>query len=276
MEDRRETQERTDGWSRVGGAIGRFLAVALRILFVIALGILLAVGVYFGVPWAYNRVVEPIQDGLMRLDRLEIRLEQTTARWEERTAALEEQVDGLASQVDSQADQIASLETAVAQSFEARAELEVELQAHQQTLEELSASVTRMAEEKADVARLGDLEEAIGNEIAGLEDQVASAEQVVEQVDTLRYGLMLLQTRGELAKAYLDLSEGNAGEADAALALAQTHLAEAAELAPEVDQELLAAVADDLTLASGRLRDQPVLAAGTLRGAWAELGALVP
>jgi len=276
MEERRETRERSDGWSRIGRAIGRFLAVALRILFVIVLGILLAVGFYFGVPWAYNRVVEPIQDGLIRLDRLEIHLEQTATRWEERAAALEEEVHDLESQFDSQADQVAGLETAVAQSVEARRELEVELQAHQQTVAELSASLATLAEDKADLARLQALEDTLRDDWAEVEAQASSAEQVAEQVGALRYGLALLQTRGELVKAYLDLSDGNAGDAETALVLAQDHLAEAAELAPEVDQELLAAVTADLTLVAGRLRDQPVLAAGALRGAWAELGALVP
>jgi chromosome segregation ATPase len=228
------------------------------------------------VPWAYGRVIEPVQDGLVRIAKLEIRLDESNARWEERVSTLEEQLDGLESDVDSQADRVAVLEDTVGQVNEAQAGLEAGLAAHRQVLDDLSASLAALVEDKADAAQLEDLEGEVRDEITELQDQVSSAERVVEQVDALGYGLALLETRGELVKAYLDLTEGNAGDAETTLALALTHLAQATELAPEGDQEVLAAVEADLARTGDRLRDEPVLAAQALRSAWAELGALVP
>jgi hypothetical protein len=76
-------------------------------------------------------------------------------------------------------------------------------------------------------------------------------------------------------KTRLYLTEDNLGDAEATLELAAAHLARAAALAPEQEQDALGAIQAELTAAAGRLREQPVIAGQDLESAWFELGTLI-
>lgn len=65
------------------------------------------------------------------------------------------------------------------------------------------------------------------------------------------------------------------GDAETTLGLALTHLDQAAAFSPESEREAITTIQAHLTQAASRLREQPILAAQDLEGAWYGLDALI-
>jgi uncharacterized coiled-coil protein SlyX len=263
MSNTSETPHTPDVWTRLWRTIGHLLGMLLRVLFVTVVAVLLAAGIYYGAPWVYRQVIYPIQSSVAQLTILQRQVDESSTQWAERFSAQQQRITDLESQVAAQGERIASLEAGLSRADQA-------LTDQQTALDALSASVEAIAGDYAGQEEVADIRDAVTT----LREEVTFAEQTAEQIDALAYRIVLLQAWQEVLKTHLYLSEGNVGTAETALALATTHLGQAAAQSPESEQEKLAAVQEILARATSRLREQPVLAAQDLESAWYELGAL--
>ena len=259
-----DTQNPSDLWGRLGRTIGRLLSVLLRVLFVVVVAVLLAATVYFGAPWVYRQVIQPVQSSIVQISLLQRQVDESNTQWAESFGEQQQRIADLESQLASQGERIASLEASLSRADET-------LAAQQTALDELSSTVEAISNDYASLEKV----ETLRDEFATLQEDVTLSEQVAVQIDTLERRIVLMQTGQEVLKAYLYLSAGNAGSAETTLELALTHLDQAAALSPESERETIAAIQTRLTQAASRLREQPILAAQDLESAWYELDALI-
>ena len=259
-----ETQNTTDVWGRLWKTIGHLLGVLLRVLFVIVVAVLLAAAVYFGAPWVYRQLVYPVQSNVTRLALLQHQVDETNAQWTENFSAQQQRITDLESQLAVQGERIASLETNQSRMDETLVE-------QQTALDELSSTVDAIFNDYASLEEV----ETLHDEFTALQESVTLADQVAGQLDTLEYRIILMQAWQEIFKTHLYLTESNVGDAETTLALAMTHLDQAAALGPEDEQEAITTIQAHLTRAASHLREQPILAAQDLESAWYELGALI-
>ncbi len=225
--------------------VGKVLQFLFRFVVVLALGVGIGAGLYYGVPWVYRNVIQPVQHNAFRLDTLEAQtsrmqmdFQESLRLYDNRLTALEAQVAqlqaDLAEQSESyrtldadlrdvqattaaQSQQIEQLEQAVQEQADA-------LQAQAQTLTELSGSL-RQTQEAAD-ATASALEKRVG----AVELQTAD---VPAWLNDLAGQLALQQTGQALLKARVLLLEDNPRAAKASLAEAEDFLARAVTLLPE-------------------------------------------
>lgn len=259
-----ETQNTTDVWSRLWQTIGHLLGTLLRVLFVFVVAVLLAAGVYFGAPWVYRQLIHPVQSSVTQLALLQRQVDQSNAQWTESFSAQQQRITNLESQLAGQGERVASLEASLSWMDGTLAE-------QQAALDALSSTVEAISNDYASVAEV----ETLRDDFAALEEDVTFSEQVTDQLDTLDHRIVLMQTWQEVLKTRLYLTEGNVGDAETTLALAITHLGQAAQLRPESEGEAITSVQTHLTRAASRLREQPVIVAQDLESAWYELGALI-
>ena len=259
-----EAPNTPDIWSRLWKTFGHLLGVLLRVLFVIVVAALLAAGVYFGAPWVYRQVIQPVQSSMAQVALLQRQVDRTNAQWAESLSAQQQRITDLESQLASQGERLGSLEAGLSRMDEA-------LTGQQTTLDELSSAVGAISDDYASVAEV----EALGDRVTALQAAVTSSEQVAGQLDELAYRLVLVQIWQEVLKTRLYLTEGNLGDAGTTLGLATAHLGQAAGLGPQSDREAITTIQEQLTRAASRLRQQPIIAAQDLESAWYELGALI-
>ncbi len=202
--------------SRILRGIAAFFAFLLRLIFVIVLAILLGIGIYYGVPWAYRALVQPIQDNAARITALEQRVEQEQVRLREENRLLQERV--------------AALEAAIT---ELREETALHAQAQQEAEERIQDVEDRSARIGSALETLQqDLQEMRGSLESMVADMDRWSESSQGQLDELEGRLALLQTAQDLLKARLFLLEDNLTGARDVIRLAASHLDRAIILMP--------------------------------------------
>lgn len=210
------------GGSSFGRTVGAFFRFLLRLLFVIVMGVLLGLGLFYGVPWLYRQLVLPIQEQSARITALEERWTQAqdqaqseNRRWQDRLTALEQQVAQLKEERIRQTEAQARLEQQVADQEKRLVQLEKEL--------------------ATQTAALTTLRESWQQEQAGWQTmQISTA----AQLEGLMGRLILLQVAQDLLKVRLLLLEENPGQARLMLALAGAHLEQASLSWPEQAEAL--------------------------------------
>ena len=263
-----EAQDTPDAWARLWRTIGHLLGMVLRVLFVIILAVLVAGGVYFGAPWVYRQLIQPVQSSVTQLALLQRQMDESDAQWAESLAEQQQRIADLETQLADQGERITSLDANLGRLVEAVTE-------QQATLDEMSADVGAISTDYAGLAEV----ETLRDEFADLQESVTIAGRVAAQIDVLEYRIVLAQIWQEVLKTQLYLTEGNLGDAETTLALATAHFSQASALNPESEseeaREAFASIQTHLTQAATRLREQPIIAAQDLESAWYELGALI-
>jgi chromosome segregation ATPase len=287
--------EQTDSSGRSFlGAIGGTLRFLIRLVFVLMIGALIGLGIYYGVPWAYRSLVWPVQDNRARVAILEQRMELEQQHTQEQDRALRDRLFELETEVDRMETTIAELreQTAVQaqdqQTLETQnrgleeqiAQLKSELEVQQQEMEAVAEEIqSGLDEATADLNnQIGGLQERLGGVMANLAQQVeenrGELEDAYAQLGDLEGRLALLQTAQDLVKVRLLLMEENTGAARETLALAIAHLDQASALLPELAETLeelrgqMAAV--DQLIAQRSFRARP-----DLEALWADVMDLV-
>jgi len=245
-------------WSRLGRAI----AVLLRLIFVVVLAILIGVGIYYGVPWVYWRLVIPVQDSAARIEMLQRDLENTRADWNTELTEQGQQISALESDLATQKERIAALEADIERMDEL-------LTAQGETLGELQTTLDGTEET---TSQLGDEVEVLYGELDTLRDEIADPNRVAA---TFERRLILLQAWGEILKARLHLLEDNPGNARQALALARANLERVIALSPEPDVEALIAIRERLDAADTAIEERPFVAMNELEIIWRDLDTFI-
>jgi chromosome segregation ATPase len=247
------------------GTFLRFFRFLVRFLFVIVVGVLLAVALYYGAPWLYRNLVQPIQENSVRLTSLEKQVDREHERLREENKALEERV--------------AALESELAQLQE---DVSVEIQDRETLEEEHRELKSRVAQAEDDLMAQQQAIEATRDEMnqafSSLEGDVLSLEErlgdVQMETDSLAGRLVLLQAAQDLLKVRFFLFEENEQAAREAVALTVTHLDQAIGHLPaqaETLEGLRERVADlDELIARRSFRVRP-----DLEALWADIMELV-
>jgi chromosome segregation ATPase len=257
-----EETQRPGCWNRLGQAIVRFLAVLLRLIFVVIVAALIGVGIYYGVPWLYWRLVIPVQESAARIEILQRDLESTRTDWNTDLTEQGQRVSALESDLAAQRERIAALEADMGRMDEV-------LIAQGETLSELRTALDS-AEETT--GQLGDDVETLYGELDTLRVEVADPNRVAA---TFERRLILLQVWGQVLKARLHLLEDNAGNARQALVMARANLERVIVLSPEPEAEALIAIRERLDAADTAIEERPFVVINELEIIWRDLDAFI-
>ena len=242
--------------------LGRAIAVLLRLIFVVVLAILIGVGIYYGVPWVYWRLVIPVQESAARIEMLQRDLENTRADWNTDLAEQGQRISALESDLAAQKERIAALEGNMGRMDEL-------LTAQGETLSELRIALDSTEEATGQLE--GDVE-ALYGELDSLRVEMADPNRVAA---TFERRLILLQAWGQILKARLHLLEDNPGNARQALALARANLERVIVLSPEPEAEALIAIRERLDAADTAIEERPFVALNELEIIWRDLDAFI-
>ena len=245
-------------WSRLGRAI----AVLLRLTFVVVLAVLIGVGIYYGVPWVYWRLVIPVQDSAARIEMLQQDLENTRVDWNSDLTEQGQRIFTLESDLAAQRERLAALEGDLGRMDEL-------LTAQGETLSELQ---TALDSAEDTTGRLGDDVEALYGELDTLRAEMADPNRAIAAFERR---LILLQAWGEILKARLHLLENNAGNARQALALARANLEQVIALSPEPEAEALSVIQERLDAADMTIEERPFVALNELEIVWRDLDTFI-
>ncbi len=207
----------TSSGSAFGRAVGAFFRFLVRLLFVIVVGVLIGLGLFYGVPWLYRQLVLPVQEQGTRITALEEQWNQAqdqsrteNKRLQDRLTALEEQVTQLKEEHASQ--------------VQAQADLKQRLEGQETRLAQLEKDLA------AQTATLTTLRDTLRQETASWQ---TGRESAAAQLNALEGRLALLQAAHDLLKVRLLLLEENPGAARLAVALAVAHLDQASTWLPD-------------------------------------------
>lgn len=238
--------------TRRSNGIGRVLGVLLRIVFVIVIGVILALGIYLGVPKIYRDWFLPIRENSARIAALE-----------EGLKAIQENQDR---RLDQFGDRMAALEGKLASQVELLSELEANLgmlveegATQDEQIADLAALEGQIEDLEADLQETGQDLESLHEE---MEDIGVPSEQLSRQLQLIR--VMELVNRGRLW-----LVQGNFGLAAQQIETAVESLQVLVERAEAEDlRSDLMAINEHLLSAQERLRVSPVVADNELEIAW--------
>ncbi len=198
------------------GVVAGFFRFLFTLIFVIAILVGIAAALYYGVPWVYQNVIDPIQNNSARI------------------AALEQQMETMQ---EARQDDLHSLQEALDQTEADLTDLQEKLAAQ---VEQLEALETRVQRSEKRITQLEGTTSSSEAELALLEEQIKQmSEQLgmqtsnLQEMETfLQARLLLLQSTQDLLHARLLLLEDNPRGARDALTAAREHLQGAAELIP--------------------------------------------
>ena len=242
--------------------LGRAIAVLLRLVFVVVIAVFIGVGIYYGVPWVYWRLVVPIQDTAARVEMLQRDLENTRANWNTELAEQGQRISGLESDLAAHRESIAAMKADMGRVDEL-------LTAQGEPLSELQ---TALDDAEEATGQLGGDVEALYGELDTLRVEMADPNRVAAAFERR---LILLQAWGEILKARLHLLEDNPGNARQALALARANLERVIVLSPEPEAETLVAIRERLDAADTAIEERPFVAMNELEIIWRDLDAFI-
>ena len=230
--------------SAFGRAVGGFFRFLVRFLFVLVVGALIGLGLFYAVPGVFRALVQPVQRNTARLAALEQRVTKELIPLREGSAVQAQDIAGTAEQIQELGGRVAQAE------------------------QDLVAQHTDLAaqQEAAEATR-----SELGSAVDDLEEQ---AGQTAAKAEELEGRLALLQTAQDLLKVRLMLVEENPRGARDTLLLATAHLEQAIPLMPEQAETLSALqgrmVGLEALIAEGSFRVGP-----ELESLWADVMDLV-
>ena len=228
------TTPRRSGWQVAGETLGKIFKFLLRLTFVLIIGAGLGLALYWGIPWGYRTLVQPVQDNRARITVLEQRLEQTQLREQEQVEALQSRITSLEVQLTELAELAASREELVAYGEESAAALA--------RIADTEAQLDELTQALADLETLLAAQDVTLRELETLNVELsaglAETRDTRQLVGTLSGRMMLLQTAQDLLKVRLLLLEDNPRLAREMLPVAVAHLEQARAALPEEAETL--------------------------------------
>ena len=192
-----------------------FIRFVVRFLLVLILAIGIGVGIYYlavtGIPWLYQRYVQPVEDNTLRLDDFEARQDQ--------------EIELLTSRLDSMQQRLSDLEIQSDAYKEKIRELELQLTAAKEVQESQAESIARLdplptilEEAQNDLEALQSVLDELAATIENLEQQITSLSEVEQEPPSglveLKNEIQLLRGMEFLTRARLFLSQGNLESAE--------------------------------------------------------------
>ncbi len=249
-----------------------FIGFLMRLLLVLILAVGLGAGIYYatvtGVPWLYQRYVQPVEDNTLRLDDLEARQVQELELLSTRIEALQERLTDLEIQDDSDQETIRRLETQLATVESVQATQAAALA----TLEPLPTALTQT---QSGLEALQTALDDLTTTVDAYDQQIQSLGEGDQEESlllvSLHEELQLLRSMEFLTRARFFLSQGNLGEAEANIQAGLEVLTTLGAEVPDHQKSALERITAHLGEALRVLPDSPVGAADQLEGAWSLL-----
>jgi chromosome segregation ATPase len=257
----------------------RLLRFLVRLTFVLVVGVLIGVGLFYGVPWVYRRLLWPIQENSARVAILQEQVAKNSDTIFGNHRALQDRIVDLETQAAEMGERAAVeaqdqdiLEDEAAQLARRIASLEDDLEAQQQAVDQVRENLNQA--ELGLEREIEDVQGQIEGTRRDLRDQIERSEEDLnalgDRLGETTAQLSLLQTAQDLLKVRLLLVEENFGTARDTLDLALAHLDHAAEMTPSRADELEALRARFLALddmiVQRSFRTRP-----TLEALWADV-----
>ena len=261
------------------GAVGRVLRFLIRLVFVLIVGALIGLGLFYGVPYAYRRLMWPVQENSARVAILEEQVAKNSdsifnnrLALEDRISDLEEEVAELRDEGAARAQNQEALEREIEQLAGRVSDLEDDLRAQQKELEEADLAFSETA------SHLTEEIDMVGEQLAEarqeLSQKTEASQEGVEalggKLDEAAVRLLFLQTAQDLLKVRLLLVEDNPGTARETLALAVEHLEQAGGLVPE-QEERVEDLRDRMLAVDDLIANRSFRARPSLEALWADL-----
>ncbi len=237
-----------------GSALGRFFRGLLRLIFVLIVGALVGLGLYYGVPWIYQTLVRPVQQHEAAIAALEQQVDQEHERLQEENQALQERV--------------ADLETELTELRETTAVQTQDLSAAEEQAGTLESRLVQIEE------KLDEQQETLRALQTGLGEQTAAAAGQYEYLEAWAYRvnrqIVFTQMAQDLLKVRLMLLEENPRAAQDALALAVEHLDRVTADSGEFGQEL-AGFRERMVALDPLIADRSFRVTSDLEALWADV-----
>jgi len=258
------------------------LKVLFRLIIVILFGVLIGAGLYYGVPWVYRNLIQPVQNNTAEiqslqseLDRVQTQLQEQASDQKDRADALDDRVERLQGTTEAHAQ---ALDTAEAQL----STLEPGLESVSQTLNDQGVTISELSEEQAAVLeRLDDQEEELAQQEVALDaletdltTQLAQLnvayQDVLSTTEPLMQRLAWLQIAQDLLKVRIMLLENNPGVAVDTINIALEHLNAAVALEPDI-APTATDLRDRMTTLSTLIEERSFRVTPTLEALWVDV-----
>ncbi len=220
------TTTQPDVWSRLARTFGHLFGFILRLLFVLLLAVGLGAGIYYGLPWVYRTLVEPVQSNRTQIASVSRDLENFRTRigaaqvvQDERLTTLETNDDARREQAAAADSALAGLQAALQEETAARAALETQLAAQQTASRQLAGDVAAIESSLAEF-------DVVRAELAALNQQLALARlqnrllraRVLVLAENLGEARTLLETAAESMLAFVEANSALPGDTRTVLA----------------------------------------------------------
>ncbi|MBC8504384.1 MAG: hypothetical protein ISR58_11310 [Anaerolineales bacterium] len=246
-----------------------FIRFVVRFLFVLILAIGIGAGIYYlavtGIPWLYQRYVQPVEENTLRLDDLEAHQDQELDLLTTRLESMQQRLTDLEIQSDVYKETISSLESKLAAFVEIQ-------EAQSEALVTLEPVPSVIVETQSDLVVLQGALGILATTIESLNQQITSLSEE-EQAEPpglvdLKNEMQLFRGMEFLTRARLFLSLGNLEEAESNNQDVLELLTILVTEVPDYQRPALEQINVFLLEALLALPDSPVRAADQLEGAW--------
>lgn len=267
-------------------AFGKLAKFTLRLIFVVVIGVLLGVGIYwaasFGIAAINQQIFQPIQTHTRQLGDLESRyaqdysrLNEQTQALQEQTQALQEQIDALERQDDATREAVDALQSRLTTSEALLGEVQTALDTAQESLSTLEDQQATFGPDLAKLqtalkkleTTVGDLTEATALIISDVEALSVTVKDESPLV-AVRTDVQLLKAMELLTRARVQLAQDNVGIATTEVQEARNVLLALSATIPTYQQSALTAIVQRLDLGLANLPTAPRLAADDFEIAW--------
>jgi septal ring factor EnvC (AmiA/AmiB activator) len=226
---------------------------------------LIGLALYFGIPAAYSRFIQPVQENTIRLEGMQTSQAQTDRQYNQDIASAQSRLETLEAQNSADSKTMATMQARL-NSVESRTgDAEDLIKASTDRLDTLDGSIRDISAQMSVIT--GTLSED-RTTIQGLADKVQAGDPAVK---SLYQELQVLKGMELITRSRLFLGQNNLGLARQDIQAALDILNRLQTQVPVYQVEAVSAVAERLTMALGNLPASPVLAADDLEIAWQQL-----
>ena len=253
-----DTQTRPDFWSRLGHGIGWFFGFLLRLMFVSLLAAAFGAGIYYGIPYAYATLVQPVQANANQIVVVGTRVDNLKTSLDASQAAQDSRLTALETQSDSQRQRLDAVESDTATTKKG-------LDAEQAARDNLASQVAGLKDQLATQA------EAAAQLRTDLDSLKPATTAATDQVARLERQVTLLRLQNALLNAHIQVVAQNLGDARGILTTTVTAMQAFITTPGVFSSDATASLSVRLVTAGALIEPDPVTALSDLESVWAQM-----
>ncbi len=256
----------TDGnYSSKTTGIRGIIKTFFTFLLVVAVFFVIGVGLYYGVPYAYNQLVKPVEEHTAQIGDLQAEQKQSATEWDERINDLRKQIDALTTLRDKDKETIAEVQTNLEQASGWQ-------EGDKQLAARLGKLETRMDEfesqQRTFETALAVLKTASGEDAQKLDKMDRRVQQQETPLADIRQETYLIKVMALITRSRAALLDRNYGVAEGDLQAARRLVKGVQAGARDFQTETLQTLLVHIDLALNNLSTNPVLADKDLEIVW--------